>query len=172
MDGIKWDKRIVVEANSKVDLDTIPGTGKKLTCFATGTPESRQALIDGVKDEVLGVISATISREKPIEPFYTSGLVSKGGGSPYMFGGFGDQTRGLSAAGSGLSGHSKQQFKGTYFDQDYTIADVTITLRLAHDDSRKPSLDAHSIPGREKPSATPVPPPLLRKGNEGPEGLD
>lgn len=84
------------------------------------------------------------------------GMDSFGGGGVMRGGG---ATRGLRGAGiSGLSGHSSQQFRGTYFDQDHSKPPVTLTVRLVHDLERR-VLDATPIPGRA-PTSNQVPPPI------------
>ncbi len=75
------------------------------------------------------------------------GSVMRGGGS-------------FGAGGTGLSGHSNQRFGQTSFREDFTIPHTTINLRLVHDKNRVLGLDAAPIPGRQGPTATPVPAPV------------
>lgn len=171
IDGTPFSKELVVGANATADLETIPDTGKRFTFFAQDSDEAKQALLDDVSPESLGVVSATFKREKKYEPparlsFADFGPMRGGGG---MMRGGGDTfgggaiTRGggsLGAGGTGLSGYSGQTFGTTIFNTDESIPPVTINLRLAHEPNRQRALDAHPIPGRAKPVANDVPPPV------------
>lgn len=149
VDGTPFKTGLVIGKDSTADLETIPGTGKKLTFFAEGSDEAKQALLGEISEQDLGVISASFTREKKFE-------------MPKMFFACPPMQRSESygAGGTGLSGHSNQHFSNTTFNTDENYPPVTINLRLVHDPDRKKPLDAHPIPGRQGPVSNDVPPPI------------
>lgn len=160
IDGIKFQNKLVIPANSNADLETIPDTGKRLTFFAQDMQEAQQALLGEVPREDLGVVSATFTREKKPEPRPMRLSFASTRGVEDCFGGGMEGTKSFGAGGTGLSGHSNQRFGQTTFDTDSKFPSVTINLRLVHDPARTNGLDAHPIPGRQKPVANEVPPPV------------
>lgn len=151
IDGTGLPQRFVIPANSQVDLETIPDTGRALTFFANDTDEARQALLNHVSKKDLGVISCTLTLEmkRPVAV-----LSFFGGGNSVMRGGINT----FGAGGTGLSGKSTQQFQKTTFRDDPQILPVTINLRLVHDTERNRSPSVQPIPG--KTIANEVPPPI------------
>ncbi len=160
VDGTPFDRKLVIPANSTADLETIPNTGKRLTFFAEGTDEAKQALLGSVSDDNLGVISATFEQERKFEPPPVDLYATRSFGPTTFGGGFRGASRGLGAGGTGLSGYSNQTFGKTYFDTDTSKPPVTINVRLVHDPKRERPLDAHAIPGRVQPVENKVPPPV------------
>ncbi len=150
IDGTPVETGLVIGKERIGDLETIPGTNKRITFFAQGSEEAKQALLDDVTEQNLGVISASFTREKKFEMPKMKSLLPR----------IDLCSRGYDAGGTGLSGHSNQRFVPTIFDTDKEYPPVTINLRLAHDPERTKALDAAPIPGRRQPVSNDVPPPV------------
>ena len=64
-DGTPWESRIVIDPGTTAEVETIPGTGKRLTFFAKESKEAKKAYLGSVSSSNMGLLSASFTLEKP-----------------------------------------------------------------------------------------------------------
>lgn len=149
MDGTPWESRIVIDPNTTAEVETIPGTGKRLTFFAKESKEANKAYLSSVSASNMGLISASFMPEKPTPKVETSGEYRVMG-----------EVAGLGAGGTGLTGKSSQQFSQVSFEDDPSVAPVVLHVRLVALKPAPEPDDVTPIPGRKAPVEMAVPPPI------------
>jgi len=107
-------------------IERPPSSKKQFTFFAEKSKEARQAQLESVSPQDLGVVSVKFIPEKRPSPVFTKGENS----IPVSMG----ITRGdIGAGGTGLSGHSSQEYVHVGSIDRNENNSVTIELRLIHD---------------------------------------
>jgi len=139
---ISIDGRMVgsymLRKNSSFALEHPSKSNKKFTFLASNTPEAQTAQLGCIAKDKLGVVSVKFIPEKPkmpTIPFCVDDNLYRGDTKSL------GASRGLSSGGTGLSGHSDQQFRtvaGLDRDENNT---TTLELRLIHDSSIKQDIE-------------------------------
>jgi hypothetical protein len=161
-----------IGAHSNITLERPSHDHGQFTFYKAGTQEARQAQLDRVSVHDLGLVSVTFTPEKrakplkwrhasnhsyPSDPWYDPSGTARGRSVSCYYtntleGNMRGMTKGASAGGTGLSGHSDQQFyQADAMTLDYTQA-TSINLRLVTRDSGPRPLTHRS---------NPTPPPVL-----------
>lgn len=151
-----------IPRNSNITLERPVHDTGHFTFYKVGTPEAMQAAVDS-GDSNLGLIKVTFTPEKVVNwtvttSYYATGDETSSWAPNAGIKGIGDnpatytmQSHSRSAGGTGLSGHSGQQFTDAeYITYDYTQQTV-IHLRLV-------AVDDYSGPRPLTSFSTPVPP--------------
>ncbi len=154
----------VYRLSSTLTIERPPQSNKQFTFFASNTPEAQATQLGCVDKDKLGVVSVKFVPEKTKLTIAPSCLDEAYRGCvlirPVCFDhdiyrGY-ETTKSSSSGGTGLSGHSDQQFQtvaGLDRDENNT---TTLELRLIHDSSVEQKIE----PLHNRNTVVKAPPPL------------